>query len=159
MSRGSIKASTLSVFFIVLYPFLARGADEICIFSSSDGKLVQVNSRAQVPIQYRNSANCFKAKKSSSSESSQKRETWAVSSKSKRPISLGGEGSRSDDMAKPSDVNLSGTIRKEDMASSLGRIELRWPRKRQVWVDSLVFPLPEDLPWIQSPVSLWMSTH
>ena len=32
-------------------------------------------------------------------------------------------------LAKPEEVKLDGTVREEDMSSSLGRIKLRWPRK------------------------------
>lgn len=35
-------------------------------------------------------------------------------------------------MAAPEDVKLGGTIRRENMSSSLGRIQLRWPRKVEV---------------------------
>ena len=32
-------------------------------------------------------------------------------------------------MAQPEDVKLKGTVRKESISSSIGHIELRWPRK------------------------------
>lgn len=35
-------------------------------------------------------------------------------------------------LAAPQDVKLSGNIRRENMASSIGRIEMRWPRKVEV---------------------------
>ena len=35
-------------------------------------------------------------------------------------------------LAQPEEIKLSGNVRKENMASSIGRIELRWPRKVEI---------------------------
>lgn len=40
-----------------------------------------------------------------------------------------GPEAQNDYLAKPEEISLKGTVRKESMASSLGRIDLRWPRK------------------------------
>jgi len=71
---------------------------EVFMYQTSEGKFVQVRSRAKVPLKYRDAARCFDEKPS--------------------PY-----------LAKPDEINLKGTSRKVDMASSVGRIELRWPRK------------------------------
>jgi hypothetical protein len=75
---------------------------EICLYRSSDGKIIQVNSREEVPAPYRDQAQCLKAK------------------------------ARSDNLAAPSDISLKGLVREENMVSALGPIRLRWPRTSEV---------------------------
>lgn len=77
--------------------FAAKG-EEICIYADETGRIVQVNSAAQVPPQFRDRSRCF-------------------------------DKSENQYLAKPEEIKLSGNVRKEDMSSSIGRIQLRWPRK------------------------------
>lgn len=93
-------------FLIVLFgaALLAPGGalakdEEVCIYQDRDRTIKQVNSRSAVPPEFREAARCFAAKKNSGY------------------------------LADPGDIKLTGTVRKEEMVSSIGRISLRWPRK------------------------------
>lgn len=41
-------------------------------------------------------------------------------------------GSQNQYLANPQDIPLEGSVRREDMSTSVGRVELRWPRKAEV---------------------------
>ncbi|MCO6431134.1 MAG: hypothetical protein J5J00_09760 [Deltaproteobacteria bacterium] len=74
-------------------------AKEICIYTDEKGAIRQVNSRSAVPVNFRSKAQCF------------------------------AETSKGAHLAAPEEIKLDGNVRREMMVSSLGRINLRWPRK------------------------------
>lgn len=98
-----MKLSALRVivvsFFLSLINPLFCTAQELCVYITADGKMKQVNGMGAVPAQFQDTAKCF------------------------------GSQPKQEFLADPQDVKLSGTVRRELMASSVGRIELRWPRK------------------------------
>lgn len=77
---------------------LGAGPAELCIFKNESGTIVQTRGRESVPERYRQTATCLPLVESHSA------------------------------MAKPEEVKLQGNIRKLSMSSSVGRVELRWPR-------------------------------
>lgn len=72
--------------------------ESACFFTDEKGILMQAKRLADVPIGFRSSAKCFK----------------------EVPEQAG--------MTKPSEVELSGNIRRELSSTSVGQVELRWPR-------------------------------
>lgn len=104
--------SFLSRCVLVLF-FTAASAfaeKEICIFTAKDGKTYQTNSRSSIPGEYQAKAKCFPAKQV-----------------------------KSNHLAKPKEIELSGSLRRTEMSSSVGRIKLRWPRR----VEKLFGTTPE----------------
>lgn len=81
-------------------------ANEICIYIDEGNKLHQVHGKSEVPKEYVAQTRCFQEKES----------------KKKKPEEY------HNNLAAPTEVALKGTIRKENMSSSVGRIDLRWPR-------------------------------
>ncbi|MCB0322352.1 MAG: hypothetical protein KDD69_02230 [Bdellovibrionales bacterium] len=75
-------------------------ADQSCIYRAHSGEMRQVGSIHQVPNRYRSQAQC--------SDTS--------------------VAAPSNHLARPQDIELEGNLRREDMSSSIGRIQLRWPR-------------------------------
>ena len=75
----------------------AESKHELCVYKTEKGKIVQVNSRKDVPSKYRKYSQCY-------------------------------ETNVNTYLAPPDEMKLKGTTRKESMASSVGRIQLRWPR-------------------------------
>ncbi len=101
MPKFSLIASSL------FYGMVAFAADkELCIFINEKGVMQQTASRDLVPARFRNSAKCFQEK-----------------SLNKDLPKTG------DTLAKPEEITLKGNVRKDSIATSVGRIELRWPRK------------------------------
>lgn len=82
----------------------SKPRDEICVYYQANGSAVQVVGRANVPPSLREKATCF----------STKERTVAATQ-----------------LAAPDQIHLDGTVRKDDIATSLGRIEMRWPRSAE----------------------------
>ncbi len=99
----------LSALFPVQPAFLFAESKEACVFVTRAGKVEQVLGREKVPREYQAQAKCFG-------------ERGEVQQKS----------ARTPEMAAPSEVKLEGAQRHVDMASSVGRIRLRWPRSAEV---------------------------
>lgn len=81
-------------------------ADQLCVYIDDNNTIIQVHSLTEVPKQYISRARCFEVKPSKGKKSETIQESLAA----------------------PKDVSLKGSIRSENISSSLGRIELRWPR-------------------------------
>jgi hypothetical protein len=90
----------LYVLAISAIAFSAQAAD-LCMYVAGNGSLVQVNGLDKVPAKYRPTARCLTEKVQSAP----------------------GE------LAAPQDIKLDGNVRKVSLATALGRMELRWPRK------------------------------
>lgn len=71
---------------------------EVCQFAREDGTIAIAGSRAEIPDRYRPSARCFAVKPAASS------------------------------LASPDEIELDGTVRRQEISTSLGVIKLRWPR-------------------------------
>jgi len=86
-------------------------AEDYCLYRDSKGKTVQVRGRDNVPSEFLPQARCLQLKR-------------------KEPV-LPAKGAElaAGILAAPGAVSLAGTLRHEDMASSVGRIALRWPRR------------------------------
>lgn len=99
---GLLAALLLAFAFLLHLPQAeAERKRQICRYITKQGKPKQVRSLYQVPTRYRDHAQCFDA----------------------------GKGAPQNfHLAKPDQINLSGNIRRESMATSVGTIELRWPR-------------------------------
>ncbi len=106
LSRILLRGTfSLAAALVILPPALlptAASADEICIYKDGNGKVQQVMSAKAVPEEFRKSAQCFPQK-----------------SRGESP------------MAAPKEIHLEGSLRTEDMNSSIGRIHLRWERKAE----------------------------
>lgn len=98
--RGRSSAVLLAV--LLLFGGGAAADDRWCIYQDNNG-VHQVRGYARVPSHARRSARCF-----------EQGDTPPLAQRS---------------LAAPDDITLKGTLRREDMASSVGRIEMRWPRK------------------------------
>ncbi|MBX7144465.1 MAG: hypothetical protein K1X79_08460 [Oligoflexia bacterium] len=98
---------------------------DLCLYTDAAGALKQVTGRGSVPQAYQAQAHCIGEKRSA--KNSQPRKIWEDSAVQATPAPKLGEGSNV--LAAPEDIKLKGNIRREDMSSPLGRIELRWPRK------------------------------
>ena len=105
---------------------------ELCVYVSRDGDVAQVNSIEAVPSDYRTTARCF---------------TEAI--KPERPrnpahpravqVTEGVRIRGGEDLTSPDKLTLEGAVRRVEMPSALGRIQLRWPRE----VESLFGRTPE----------------
>lgn len=82
---------------------------QLCQYIDAQGKLTLVDSEQKVPASLRSSARCF---------------TLAPSANSPK--------SSSDNLASPEELTLKGSVREENMLSSVGHIKLRWPRSVEV---------------------------
>lgn len=93
----------LRALFVFLVAALAQSATaaDLCMYVAENGSLVQVNGLDKVPQKFRAGARCLTEKVQSAK----------------------GE------LAAPEDIKLDGNVRKVSLATSLGRMELRWPRK------------------------------
>lgn len=103
--------------------------EELCLYTSAQGAIVQVNSRAEVPEELRGSARCLPEKPVSNS-------TGKAPSLRATPVrvspNVGG-------LAAPDDIRLDGNLRSASINSPLGPISLRWPRS----VETLFGRTPE----------------
>lgn len=79
----------------------AAGAADLCMYVQENGSMVQVNGIDKVPARFRKSARCLTEK---------------------------AQAARGE-LAAPQDIKLQGNVRKVSLVTSLGRMELRWPRK------------------------------
>ena len=77
-------------------------ADEFCLYATDSGSSVQVRSRAEVPARYAASARCF--------EQAKPRAAVAPT------------------MAAPQDIEIGGLEGRVKLSTTLGPIDLRWPR-------------------------------
>jgi|GEM_PF-1256115 len=110
-------------------------AQELCIYSDAMNRSVQVNSRAEIPAAFRNQATCFESKKSEVVGTS--KITEGHGAKPNKPlfdgkravISASSKVPRGDGLAAPEEIELQGSVRRVALSSSLGKIQMRWPRK------------------------------
>lgn len=94
---------------------------QLCIYVGRDGSVHQVNSRIAVPADARETARCFD--EAMRGESRPERSVDApISPTESRPIRAG------EQLVSPGEFDLGGAVRRVNMASPLGRIELRWSR-------------------------------
>ena len=100
---------TLSYLLVVTFLFMLLAADasakEICIYTDKSGTFKTAKSKASIPRKFRARAICKDEK-----------ELKAAASR------------RGTQLAAPEDIELKGNIRRERLNSSLGPIDLRWPR-------------------------------
>ena len=128
-SSRSVASLALRAFITSFFAPALSLAGELCLYTSEDGRTHQVNSRAEVPAEKRSSATCIENKsykKNSRPRRSAPQYTTGNYQRRKKRNSAGRANSH---LAAPGDIELRGTVRRESMPSSIGRIELRWPRK------------------------------
>ncbi len=80
---------------------LTAHAADLCMYTDDKGRIIQVNGLDKVPQHFKSGARCL----------------------TERATNVGGE------LAAPQEIKLDGNVRKVSLATSLGRMELRWPRK------------------------------
>lgn len=109
------------------WPVLVLSAQEreLCLYTDEQGALRQVTGREAVPAAFQEKARCIGEKRSA--KNSEPREIWPNTGPADQPKPAAVPGNNV--LAAPEDIKLKGNIRREDMSSSVGRIELRWPRK------------------------------
>jgi len=95
----------------------AANAEDICLYQDKSGAVKQVRYKRQIPTEYRSAAKCLSI--------SEKDPAAALQSIQK---SIGG----STNLAKPEEIDLNGTVRRDKISTELGTMELRWPRKVEV---------------------------
>lgn len=78
----------------------AAESAQLCVYQTADGNYQQVSSLNEVPLQLRRRASCFDQREREKSG-----------------------------MAKPAEIKLEGSVRRETISSPIGRVDLRWPRK------------------------------
>lgn len=94
---------------------------ELCIYVARDGGVHQVNSASQVPTEYRAGARCFSAAIGGDKRADRRPERRVGPTES-RPLR------DNETLVSPGEFELDGASRRVDMASPLGRFELRWSR-------------------------------
>lgn len=130
-----IRYFWLSCLAVCIWLWHERVLAELCLYEDSSGKLFQVSGKASVPAQYQERARCIKEKVSSkkSEEESKSAPRQAAGTKqsiqqsSKQGVMI--SGANPGYLAAPSEIDLPGSIRKERIVTSLGPLEMRWPRK------------------------------
>lgn len=108
---------------------------DLCMYTAEDGSVKQVRSRDAVPEAQRAAAKCFEEKAGREPEPRRPagapvlpRNPQSASASGPAPVRAAPQRSERDPTA-PDQVDLKGTVRTEDMASSIGRVQLRWPRQ------------------------------
>ena len=96
-----MKSFLFVIALILLVPSVAT-AEEFCVYVNEQGMRRKVRSLRQIPKNLRSRAQCV------------------------RSIPQGASSGVS--MAQPSEIELGGNLRKERLTSSVGPINLRWPR-------------------------------
>lgn len=102
-------------------------AEEFCIYTDSQGVLRQVRGKEAVPPGSAGASRCFDSKVSAG----QNRGSSNPSPLPRIRVTTGGTAATQTQhgfLAAPTEIDLEGTTRKENISSPLGRIELRWPR-------------------------------
>jgi len=100
---------------MMLLPGGAAAERELCVYVTVSGTVAQVTGREQIPAEYRPAARCFSERPGRSDSPGQS---------GSPPKS----GSRSSNLALPAEIDLGSSVRRVTMASSIGRVNLRWPR-------------------------------
>lgn len=95
-----MKKHTLLALLIATLPQSHAHAQEVCQFLDHKGQIKVVTSKLDVPARYKKTAQCIDAT----------------------------DRNASGQLAAPNELNLAGSVRREDMNTTLGRVELRWPR-------------------------------
>lgn len=131
---SALKRSLFVVcFLITLLPFLS--AEETCVYVDQDGIIRNVTGRDKLPAEYLNhpSTKCYEVRnkpKVKRPAAGGKVKNLRVPRNTNRYLLLPDSSRASSaSLAAPDEVEIKGAERREDMASSVGRIELRWPRK------------------------------
>ena len=116
----------------LLLPATSSYAAESCIYQSTSGEFKVADGLSEVPAGSRENAICQEKAESQQSAETVEEETPEVSSKARSRKSASHPrirfANRGGSMAMPQDIELSGNIRRERFNSSLGPIDLRWPR-------------------------------
>jgi hypothetical protein len=116
----------ISLVVVSLWSLPVLSAEELCIYSDSQGVLQQVRGKESVPTAYAGDARCFESKVSVGQPKG------AVSQPIQKKKRVNGQApglqTQHGYLAAPTEIDLEGTTRKENISSQLGRIELRWPR-------------------------------
>jgi hypothetical protein len=120
MLTGALLCA-IGVSFILL-PLIAVADGQICMFTDASGVFQQVNSLDEVPEAFRDDAQCIREVVRKDVPLAKPRVSGGAPSGLQHRTQYG-------NLARPEDVSLDGSLRRESMASSIGRIELRWPRK------------------------------
>jgi hypothetical protein len=122
---------------VLLSPFASRAEEipsevvsELCLYSSPSGSLVQVNGRDKVPEKLRAEARCIKqtAKPAARMGSPEEHFSRIPAPQKEAAKKAGGTAKQGGGLAAPQDIELEGSIRRAEINSALGPIELRWPR-------------------------------
>ena len=105
---------------------------ELCHYTDSSGAFVQVTGRDNVPPEYQNSVTCFEEVKKPKDSykkpttTTRRAPTQPPQSNSRRPTR---DSKNQYYLAKPDEIDIKGSKRREILTSPLGEIHLRWPRK------------------------------
>ncbi len=104
-------------------------SSEVCQYTTDEGVITLAQSSADVPQKHRPTAKCFTVNRSSaepteSSASSPYSRSYPLKTKRRSKSSSTGAPR----LAKPDEIELEGTIRRQEISTSLGVIKLRWPR-------------------------------
>ena len=94
---------------------------QLCVFVAADGSVSQVNSIDAVPEPYRGAARCF----SETMKPERPRDPRLLRPAGPTETGVRGSGAA---LAAPEALELDGPVRRLEMPSTVGRIELRWPR-------------------------------
>ncbi|MFM1846610.1 MAG: hypothetical protein RL417_84 [Pseudomonadota bacterium] len=97
------------------------GPRELCVYVAANGQVVQVNSIESVPSEYRAAARCF-------SEAIKPERPRSPAAPRAIRITEAGRMKGGELLPSPDAFELDGSTRRVDMSSSLGRVQLRWPR-------------------------------
>ena len=100
------------------------------MFQQADGTIKSVKSKEEVPADRLAVAKCFKGRGDTQSENSAIKGTAPKNSLGSVPLVTLPQRSPLQ-LADPGEVALEGSIRKENIASPLGRVELRWARSAE----------------------------
>ena len=102
---------------------------ELCLYTTASGSLAQVTGRDKVPEAQRTAAKCIRSKVKPAPPVANVAPQFSrlpTGGKSAQPPREGPQ--QGPQMAAPSEIDLAGSIRRAEINSALGPIELRWPR-------------------------------
>ena len=96
--------------------------EELCTYSDVRG-IIRQAEKSKIPAVLLDSARCFKSKEASPSPQETPKNSKDIEAQAPAPVM------RAEGLALPQEIELKGNIRAVTMVSSLGKINLRWPRK------------------------------
>lgn len=110
-------------------PLSAR-ADQLCWYEDQRGTISQVAGLEKVPPGFRSSAKCIEKTNSQKMVAdSPKRPNSNTRAPQGRATQMMAPAQSSNYLADPDQVELPGLVRTESVVTSLGTLEMRWPRK------------------------------